>query len=159
MAITTIVIRAITRNTVKDHTYQARPGPVQLLKCCASILGLGMARLDHQQHAIHFGCQNLNIRNQRRRAIHDDHLRSFGQIPEYLKEREGGVLCDPLEPALMIDAAVSLLKNSDERRRMGDCNRRFIREQFSWDKMAPALETLYAHMTEHPRVAQRADMS
>lgn len=68
---------------------------------------------------------------------------NVGQIAEYIKPEESGILCDPDNWYEMVVRTVELLQNREERRRLGKAGRLTLLERFSWKILAERLENFY----------------
>ena len=68
---------------------------------------------------------------------------AVGQATEYVVDGLSGVLCDPGNPELMIDAAVELLQNPERRKKLGAEGSRRLTANFNWHAAAIALDTFY----------------
>jgi glycosyltransferase involved in cell wall biosynthesis len=66
-----------------------------------------------------------------------------GQLAEYIRDGEGGVLCDPADWPAMTAAALSLLSDAPKRTEMGKQGRRSILERFNWQNYASILHDFY----------------
>lgn len=71
---------------------------------------------------------------------------TVGGIPEMVVDGETGYLVPPEEPAQLADAIISLLKDEDKMRRMGEQGYARVLEHFTWDcvlsKIEPQLESI-----------------
>jgi len=73
-----------------------------------------------------------------------------GQIAEYLESGVTGLLCRPDDWQDMVDKTVEMLENSQLRRQFGTAGRRRLLDQFSWQKLARALDGLYRCTADKP---------
>ena len=68
---------------------------------------------------------------------------AVGQVPEYVRHRETGLLCDSGDAAGLADAIVALLCDEELRRRLRADARRHIQEHFDWERLAETAEQAY----------------
>ncbi|GFO56566.1 glycosyl transferase [Geomonas sp. Red276] len=66
-----------------------------------------------------------------------------GQIAEYIRDGEGGLLCRPDNWQEMVAAAVALLKDPARRTALGKEGRRSMLESFNWHGYATSLHDFY----------------
>ncbi|HEY6838325.1 MAG TPA: glycosyltransferase family 4 protein [Geobacteraceae bacterium] len=71
---------------------------------------------------------------------------NVGQLAEYVRNGESGVLCDPDDWEEMAERAVELLSYPERRRQLGEGGRRRLREHFAWPQYAAALEEFYLRL-------------
>jgi glycosyltransferase involved in cell wall biosynthesis len=69
-----------------------------------------------------------------------------GGIPEIVEEGVDGVLVPPADSKALAGAIVSLLGDSDRRRRLANAGRERVRERFGFEKMMRAYEQQYEHL-------------
>jgi glycosyltransferase involved in cell wall biosynthesis len=67
-----------------------------------------------------------------------------GQLAEYVRDGESGLLADPADPAEMASAAVRLLHDSPLATRLGKAARSRVEQSFSWSTLASRAERAYA---------------
>ncbi|HEY6008753.1 MAG TPA: glycosyltransferase family 4 protein, partial [Geobacteraceae bacterium] len=72
---------------------------------------------------------------------------NVGQLAEYVRNGESGVLCDPDDWEEMANRVVELLSSPEGRRRLGEGGRRRLREHFSWPEYAGGLEEFYRRLS------------
>jgi glycosyltransferase involved in cell wall biosynthesis len=66
-----------------------------------------------------------------------------GQVTEYVKDGQTGVVCPVEDVAGLGAAVVRLLQDAGERKRFSAAARIHIRQSFTWDKLAAQLEGIY----------------
>lgn len=66
-----------------------------------------------------------------------------GQLAEYIRDGESGILCDPNRWQEMGQRVVELLQDVERRRRLGAAGRRHVEENFNWKSAAVRLEHFY----------------
>jgi glycosyltransferase involved in cell wall biosynthesis len=69
---------------------------------------------------------------------------NVGQLAEYMKPGESGILCDPGNWREMADQAVELLQDQGKRRALGAAGRRFLLENFRWTGFTAKLNLFYS---------------
>jgi glycosyltransferase involved in cell wall biosynthesis len=67
----------------------------------------------------------------------------FGGFPEVVRDGETGLLVPPQDPAALAAALRALLPDSGRRRRMGEAGRRWVAEQFHWERVAERVLEAY----------------
>jgi glycosyltransferase involved in cell wall biosynthesis len=72
---------------------------------------------------------------------------AVGGLPELVEDGNTGRLVPPAEPQALSTALISLLRNSDERQKMGVAARRRA-HHFSEQRMCESIERLYRHLLE-----------
>lgn len=70
-----------------------------------------------------------------------------GQIAEYIRDGETGVLCNPDDMAAMAEGVQYLLSDQQRRLAMGTAARQMMNETYSWAKMAGELSLCYQQLT------------
>lgn len=68
---------------------------------------------------------------------------NVGQLAEYMKPGESGILCDPGNWREMAEQAVELLQDQGKRRALGAAGRRFLLENFRWTGFTAKLNLFY----------------
>lgn len=68
---------------------------------------------------------------------------AVGQIPEYIRHNETGLLVQPGDVEGFAAAVVSLLENKDLRAKLGGQARAMMDNEFAWDKLALVAERAY----------------
>lgn len=71
-----------------------------------------------------------------------------GGIPEIVVDSETGLLVPPKDPEALSEAMLTLLRNPDLCRRMGDAGRRRVKQNFTWDRTMAQLQGLYAELLQ-----------
>jgi glycosyltransferase involved in cell wall biosynthesis len=66
-------------------------------------------------------------------------LAAAGEAEEVVRNAEGGIVVPPENSALIHDAILQLLTNSEQANEMGQNGRRYVQEHFSQDKRAKEL--------------------
>jgi glycosyltransferase involved in cell wall biosynthesis len=67
-----------------------------------------------------------------------------GQVREYIRNSETGVLCNPEDAEEMAQRTVDLLADPEQRGRLGRAGKAFLLERFNWKLFALKLNELYA---------------
>lgn len=70
-----------------------------------------------------------------------------GQLAEYIRDGESGILCDPDSADEMARRVVELLGDGHRRRQLGAAGRRYLQEHFNWKGAAAKLEEFYRRTT------------
>jgi len=78
---------------------------------------------------------------------------NVGGIPEIVEEGVDGVLVPPADSTALVDAIVSLLGDSDRRRRLASAGRERVGERFGFEKMMRAYEQQYERLFEAPETS------
>lgn len=73
---------------------------------------------------------------------------NVGQIAEYIKPGESGVLCDPYDWGEMADRTVELLVDREKGRYLGEAGRRYMLARFKWKDFAVKLSLFYKESPE-----------
>ncbi|MCL5026726.1 MAG: glycosyltransferase family 4 protein [Chloroflexi bacterium] len=68
---------------------------------------------------------------------------SVGQVTEYIENGRSGVLVSPGDVGGFGRAVVELLRDEDERRRLGEAAAHRMRERFCWDRLVDNVERAY----------------
>ena len=71
-----------------------------------------------------------------------------GGIPEIVTHDHDGVLIPPKKPSAVADSLVSLLKNPEKMKNLGDSARATYRKKFTVDEMVKKHERIYAELIE-----------
>jgi glycosyltransferase involved in cell wall biosynthesis len=71
-----------------------------------------------------------------------------GGIPEIVKDGKNGFLVAPGSPIELARAIERLLNNPDEAKRMGDCGREFIEQQFTMERKIEETERLCGSLVQ-----------
>jgi glycosyltransferase involved in cell wall biosynthesis len=79
-----------------------------------------------------------------------------GGIPEVVDDGVTGLLAEPRDHHTMARAIVRLLKNPDERRRMGDAGFARVRARFTVERMVAGTDDVYERLAGTPRGAGTA---
>lgn len=66
-----------------------------------------------------------------------------GQVAEYIREGDSGILCEPEQWEEMVAHTVALLGDAQRRRALGAAGRGHVLEHFAWRGYAGRLETFY----------------
>ena len=66
-----------------------------------------------------------------------------GGIPDVIREGETGFVVPPKDPPALAEAILSLLKDPEKRRRMGEAARKWVDGKFSVEEMVRKIEKLY----------------
>src|SRR4030067_2200976 len=66
-----------------------------------------------------------------------------GGVPEVVKDGISGILVEPDNPAALAGAIISLLRNRERMRQMGDAGRKIVEENYSIDVMVKRLYDFY----------------
>jgi len=66
-----------------------------------------------------------------------------GGVPEVVKDGISGILVEPENPAALAGAIISLLRNRERMRQMGDAGRKIVEENYSIDVMVKRLYDFY----------------
>jgi glycosyltransferase involved in cell wall biosynthesis len=82
-----------------------------------------------------------------------------GGIPEVVDDGRTGLLVPPRDHHAMAAAILRLLKNVDERRRMGEAGLARLRERFTLEKMVAGTAAVYERLAGRPRGAGTANLS
>lgn len=68
---------------------------------------------------------------------------NVGGIPEAVKNGETGILVEPKNPQAIADTVLYLIQNPEIRRKMGLAGRKYVEENFDWQKNVDEMERLY----------------
>lgn len=71
-----------------------------------------------------------------------------GGIPALIKDRWNGLLVDPADERQLAEAIRYLIDNPEERVRMGANGRRYVEEEFSWEKVATRYSAIFQELKE-----------
>ncbi len=75
-----------------------------------------------------------------------------GGIPEVVRDNETGLLLERKDDVQeLADKILALLRHQKQRQRLGRQGREWVRENFSWQKIAHSLEQVYAEVLEPGR--------
>ena len=66
-----------------------------------------------------------------------------GQVAEYIRDAETGLLCEPGRPQEMAARSVELLQDPERRRLLGATGRCYLLEHFNWQVFALRLQNFY----------------
>jgi glycosyltransferase involved in cell wall biosynthesis len=66
-----------------------------------------------------------------------------GSIPELLVDGEGGFLCDPERPELLVDRLHRLLGDAPLRAKLGAANAERVDRHFRWERCVAATQRVY----------------
>ena len=69
-----------------------------------------------------------------------------GGIPDFLKDGENGLACDPKDPANIADKIKILAADSEMRLRLGSNGCRMVTEKYNWDHIARSVAEVYNHI-------------
>ncbi|MBI3980159.1 MAG: glycosyltransferase family 4 protein [Chloroflexi bacterium] len=69
---------------------------------------------------------------------------AIGQVGEYIRPDETGILVPSGDRSSLADAVLDLLDDAARRERLGRAARKRMASEFQWDRFVPALERLYA---------------
>ena len=69
-----------------------------------------------------------------------------GGIPDFLKDRETGLFCEPGNPGDITDKIIEIMENNDLRRKLAENGKKLVEEEYSWDKIAKKFEDIYARI-------------
>lgn len=70
-----------------------------------------------------------------------------GQLAEYIRDGESGILCDPDRWEEMAQRVVELLADGQRRQQLGAAGRRYLEGNFNWQAAAAQLEQFYRDAT------------
>lgn len=70
-----------------------------------------------------------------------------GGIPDFLKDGENGLACDPENPADIADKITRLINDSELCSRLGENGRQMVRDLYDWDHIARSVAEVYNHIT------------
>ncbi len=73
-----------------------------------------------------------------------------GQVSEYIKDGQSGLLVPPNDPAALARVTLLLLKDVDLRQQLGSAARTAV-QTFTWEQLAPAAEQAYQHVADRHR--------
>lgn len=73
---------------------------------------------------------------------------SVGQLTEYIDSGHSGILCDPDDWQGMVDRTVVLLQDPVRRHELGANGRRYLVENFNWQKFTETLNKFYKRLSE-----------
>ena len=76
-----------------------------------------------------------------------------GGIPEVVEDGVNGVLVAPRDHAAMATSILALLKDADERRRMGEAGLAIVRDRFTVEKMVAGIAEVYRTLRTESRSA------
>jgi L-malate glycosyltransferase len=82
-----------------------------------------------------------------------------GGIPEVVDDGATGLLVGPRDHHEMAKAIVRLLKNDEERRRMGEAGLARLRDRFTLERMVAGTSAVYERLAGTPRAAGTANPS
>lgn len=68
---------------------------------------------------------------------------AVGQVREYIKDGESGLLSNPEESQEMADAVVNLLANPEQCHEVGSAGRQYIMESYAWPLWVARLDNFY----------------
>ncbi len=68
---------------------------------------------------------------------------AVGQIKEYLRPNEGGILCTPGHVDEMVAGVLDLISSPEQRKQLGMAGRAYVLEHFSWREAAQRLHDFY----------------
>jgi glycosyltransferase involved in cell wall biosynthesis len=69
---------------------------------------------------------------------------AVGQVGEYMRDGQSGVLCETGDVGGLVEASVALLRDGGERERRGAAARTDILRRFSWERLAEIAEHAYS---------------
>jgi phosphatidylinositol alpha-1,6-mannosyltransferase len=69
-----------------------------------------------------------------------------GGAPETLKPGETGLLVDPGSPDAIAAALLTLLRDPDRARSMGEAGAQWVRTEWTWDTMSDRLQEMLLHL-------------
>ncbi len=69
-----------------------------------------------------------------------------GGIPDFLKDRETGLFCQPKNPKDIADKIMEIVKNQDLRQKLVKNGRKLVEEKYDWDIIAKKFENVYLSM-------------
>ena len=67
-------------------------------------------------------------------------------IPDFLKDRETGLFCQPKNPKDIADKIMEIVKNQDLRQKLVKNGRKLVEEKYDWDIIAKKFENVYLSM-------------
>ena len=70
-----------------------------------------------------------------------------GAIPELIADGANGLLVPPNDPSALVEALIRLLRNGEERERMGAAGAKLAREKYSMERMGAELERFFQDLT------------
>jgi len=73
---------------------------------------------------------------------------NIGGIQEVIKDRNTGILVEPKDVKGIARAIAKLVSNASLRNRIGKAGRKFVEENYSWQKSARKMEQLYLSLLE-----------
>jgi glycosyltransferase involved in cell wall biosynthesis len=68
----------------------------------------------------------------------------IGGMPEIVDDHVTGLLVEPANPQELADAAIELIANPNQARKMGTAGRKKVRQHYTWSKIAESLVNTYA---------------
>jgi len=71
-----------------------------------------------------------------------------GGIPEIVEERKTGVLVNPEDPKAIADTIMDLFDNKEKLAKMGIYAQKYVKEKFSWEKIAEKTVQFYKEITD-----------
>lgn len=74
---------------------------------------------------------------------------NVGGIPEFLVDNENGFVIEPRNPTQLTQKVLTLLQDSKLAKKMGDCGRKLIEEQFDWRLITRQVIDLYHKLLEN----------
>lgn len=72
----------------------------------------------------------------------------IGGIPDFLKDGENGLACDPKDPADIADKIKILAADSEMRLKLGSNGHRMVAEKYDWDHIARSVAEVYNHIAK-----------
>jgi glycosyltransferase involved in cell wall biosynthesis len=69
-----------------------------------------------------------------------------GGVPEALIEKETGIIVEPRRPDQLAEAIISILSNPKMAKSMGEKGRKFVEENFDWQKTVSKIVEIYELM-------------
>lgn len=69
-----------------------------------------------------------------------------GGIPDFLKDGENGLVCDPKNPTDIADKIKRLTNDKETRSRLGLAGRQMVRARYDWDNIARSVAEVYNHI-------------
>ena len=73
----------------------------------------------------------------------------IGGIPDFLKDRETGLFCEPENPQSIADKIVEVIENQDLKNKLIKNARELVEEKYNWDNIALKFRNIYETITKN----------
>lgn len=72
----------------------------------------------------------------------------IGGIPDFLKDYETGIFCEPRNPGSIAEKIKELLENDNLRDKLVENGYKLVKEEYNWDKIIERIKDIYNEITE-----------